>query len=264
MQISPSPLVASLVRHYLFIDTEQHSASSLRLFPDGHPGIVFCMYGRLENDQGSIPHNFLYGQPINFSSLYSKNRLRLIIVVLWPHVIPLISLCPADNLTGTLLPAGDIPGGFTFLSEQLQYAGKPSRQAIILNTFFQHLLKSIPAADNRVIAALKFIRNEQGNTDERALSAYMGYTPRHLRRFFRNDVGLSPKRMMELYRLHHYLRLLRVENSAKRLTTFALEAGYFDQAHLNHTFKHYTGISPRQYVARHRSNETLAVNLLRE
>lgn len=264
MQISPSPLVASLVRHYLFIDAEQHSTSSLRLFPDGHPGIVFCVNGRLENDQGSIPSNFLYGQPINFSSLYPKNGLRLIIVVLWPHVIPLISLCPAADLTGTLLPAGDLAGGFTGLSEQLQCAKKPSQQAIILNTFFQNLLKSSPAPDSRVIAALQFIRKKQGNTDEQALAAYMGYTPRHLRRLFTNDVGLTPKSMMELYRLHHYLGLLRLENSANRLTTFALEAGYFDQAHLNHTFKRYTGISPRQYVVRHRSNETLAVNLLRE
>ena len=70
---------------------------------------------------------------------------------------------------------------------------------------------------------------------------------RSLQRLFKDYVGVSPKWVIQRYRLHEALARLDA-GAAVDLPALALELGYFDQAHFNRQFKAIVGQTPVQYV----------------
>lgn len=88
---------------------------------------------------------------------------------------------------------------------------------------------------------------------------YTGYTERHIERTFAQQVGMSPKKYVNIIQLHSFLKLLRNKPTEANLTSISYESGYFDQSHLIRMFKKYTGITPSQYL---NSTNRLAVNFM--
>jgi AraC-like DNA-binding protein len=75
----------------------------------------------------------------------------------------------------------------------------------------------------------------------------IGLSPRRFRELFGSEVGLSPKAFCRIRRFNEVLR--RIE----RLTDVdwadvAASCGYFDQAHFNHDFRTFAGLTPSAYL----------------
>lgn len=81
-----------------------------------------------------------------------------------------------------------------------------------------------------------------------------------------DEVGVHPVYLARQFRKHYhstvgqYLRKLRVEaacrnitQSDKSLVEIAMEAGFYDQSHLSHTFKQQTGLTPAEFRASFRA-----------
>lgn len=69
---------------------------------------------------------------------------------------------------------------------------------------------------------------------------------RALQRLFCEYVGVSPKWVIQRYRLQDAAVLL-ASGSSGQLAALAAELGYFDPAHLAQDFRRLFGISPSQY-----------------
>jgi AraC-like DNA-binding protein len=71
---------------------------------------------------------------------------------------------------------------------------------------------------------------------------------------FQSEVGLSPKAFCRVRRFNEVLR--RIEGVTEvDWADVALSCGYFDQAHFNHDFRAFAGLSPSTYL-RHRVTRT--------
>ena len=75
----------------------------------------------------------------------------------------------------------------------------------------------------------------------------VGYSQRHFIEIFRNQVSITPKRFHRLYRFRKVIERVR------RLTVVdwadvGLSLGYFDQAHLIHDFREFSGLTPTEYL----------------
>ncbi|MGH8930211.1 MAG: helix-turn-helix domain-containing protein, partial [Egibacteraceae bacterium] len=81
----------------------------------------------------------------------------------------------------------------------------------------------------------------------------LGMTPKRLARRFADEVGLTPKRFA---RVRRFQRLLVAAGDAARAAAgvdwarLASECGYYDQAHLIHDFRAFSGMSPSSYRPR--------------
>jgi AraC-like DNA-binding protein len=85
-----------------------------------------------------------------------------------------------------------------------------------------------------------------------------GISQRRLVELFWNEVGLSPKRFCRVRRFNDVLR--RVESfSDVDWTEVAHVCGYFDQAHFNHDFRAFAGLSPSEYLRRRVARNHVAV-----
>ena len=76
-----------------------------------------------------------------------------------------------------------------------------------------------------------------------------GLNVRAVQRLFAKYVGVSPKWVIQRYRLHEAAEQL-ASNTALSQADLALSLGYSDQAHFNRDFKAVVGTSPAAYARR--------------
>jgi AraC-like DNA-binding protein len=74
-------------------------------------------------------------------------------------------------------------------------------------------------------------------------------SPRQFERHFKELTGFSAKTYLKITRFEQLVEAITLTNnfSEYKLLDTALDLGYYDQAHLNHHFKEFTGVSPTVY-----------------
>ena len=77
------------------------------------------------------------------------------------------------------------------------------------------------------------------------LATQLGVGERRFRQVFREEIGLSPKRFARIARIRRVIAKVGHATWAQ----LALEAGFFDQAHLVAEFRDLLGVAPRSFLA---------------
>lgn len=80
-----------------------------------------------------------------------------------------------------------------------------------------------------------------------AVAADLRVSERHLRRVFRETIGVSPKTFARLARFRGALRAAREADHAS-WASIAAAAGYYDQAHLIAEFRAIAGVTPQELL----------------
>lgn len=157
---------------------------------------------------------------------------------------------PVSALTDTVLPVETV---FSRSSEQLatEFSGlnDPLGMAERLEAMIRVRLPGPDAKAQlagRIVAAI-----EAGAelTSAAALAAAFGMGVRALQRLFDGHVGVSPKWVIDRYRMLEAVETLNAGAPAS-LTELAHRLGYFDQAAFNHAFEKLTGEAPSRFLPR--------------
>lgn len=80
------------------------------------------------------------------------------------------------------------------------------------------------------------------------VSRQLGVSERHMRRMFQQSTGLSPKTFARLKRFDRAVRQA-LDESRTNWSGLAIDAGYYDQAHLIADFHAIAGMTPRKFMA---------------
>jgi AraC-like DNA-binding protein len=118
---------------------------------------------------------------------------------------------------------------------------------VLMQRGLERLFVSVPPTDARVQAALAGMARSGGGVPMHRLHAALGTSPRWLERRFRDDVGVSPKRLARLMRFQGALAAL-VAEPRQPCAQVAAGHGYFDQAHFTAEFHAFSGHAPREFV----------------
>jgi AraC-like DNA-binding protein len=81
------------------------------------------------------------------------------------------------------------------------------------------------------------------------LSNEIGYSQKHFIDLFRQQVGVTPKQYLKIMRFQRAVHAIEC-SPIIRWSGIAQECGYFDQAHLIHDFKFFSGFTPSEYLNR--------------
>jgi AraC-like DNA-binding protein len=100
-----------------------------------------------------------------------------------------------------------------------------------------------PAPTSRIQALIASLAAADAPLSVAELAARAGLTRQHLRRLFAQHVGYGPKKLARILRLRRTLRLIGARGG-RSLATLALDAGYYDQAHMNAEFRDLAGRPP--------------------
>ncbi len=97
----------------------------------------------------------------------------------------------------------------------------------------------------------QLVESAAGRLESRKVASVaedLGISERHLRRVFREQVGMSPK---DFFRLMRFERTLKAARRGRDFSwsDIAVDAGYYDQAHLIADFRSIAGATPREFLA---------------
>lgn len=113
---------------------------------------------------------------------------------------------------------------------------------VVENFLLQHLIDQ--KEDLLVTQAVKYIHQSKGNIKIKALSELLYISQSPLEKRFRKIVGTTPKKFASIIRFNAVLENLKQE---KPFAVICDENNYFDQAHLIHDFKNFTGETPDKF-----------------
>ena len=170
-----------------------------------------------------------------------------------------------DSLAGTAdreVALADLPAAVRALVAAVR-AADPT-PAARLRAAEAWLVASVAARPSGVAAplclpAVRLVQRRQGRLSVDALSAAVAMPRRRLERVFRRETALSPKQYIRVVRLNALLRRLDAPERT-RLVDLAIDAGYFDQAHMARDFR---ALTARRASARRSDDGELSVHLTR-
>ena len=266
MQLTPSPSLSHIVKHYLVLERAEDMHLNYRLFSDGNPGLVFhyknplIQYGGNRPTGIIQPKSFIYGQITHYNDLRSGGELGMLVVVLQPYGIFNLLNIMASEMNNSVIPLADIFGRETLaLEDQITNADNPFH---IIQSVEQFLLKKgvrVKDSDPVFEESLQFIYQHKGTLTIEELLKKIPVTERQLERKYKKYIGTGPKKFSDIIKFQHFLKLLQHHQSDRKITDAVYDCGYYDQSHLNNYFKKTTGLTPWQYKLDH---HLLAVNFM--
>lgn len=184
MQIPPSAHLSHIVKHFLVLEYDRHEQAALRLFSDGHPGMIIHYGQPFIQQDGTTgtpqPIGFLYGQVSKFHNVMAGGHIGLLAVVFQPYGIHALLGFPVCRLTDGSISMKQLANTLNASERTLE---RKFRDTIGLSP--KHFAGVI-----RLRYFLKAIHNKNSLT---SLAYECGYHDQaHLIREFKKTVGLSP------------------------------------------------------------------------
>lgn len=160
----------------------------------------------------------------------------------------------AGELGGQWAEAGDVLGPrLGTLAARLADAPGWCARFALLDAHFGALFAGGPPWEPDVRWAWQQLRRSHGRVPVRTLVEGTGWSRRRLELRFRAQLGLAPKQAAGILRLQRTLRLLTDPDGRFAGADLAALCGYYDQSHLDRTFRAMVGRSPREFLASRRS-----------
>ena len=153
------------------------------------------------------------------------------------------------TLTDQVLPLETAfgPEGGKLEAAVLRCGDDAAAAVAILEAF---LLARLPPPDPKAQVARSIVGRMLANrelTQAEAVARGAGMSLRSLQRLFHEYVGVSPKWVIQRYRLHDAMERLEAHQPVD-LPALALALGFFDQAHFINAFKTFLGRTPTGYA----------------
>jgi AraC-like DNA-binding protein len=133
------------------------------------------------------------------------------------------------------------------LREQLHFATLPMRRFQILEEFLAECLRGQTPLSDVVRHSVKAIHAAGEPVSVQRLSLDGGMNAVRFSTLFRDQVGLTPKSYAKIVRLRRAIAAIG-RTTCVDWASMALGCGYFDQAHFNHDFRDFCGMSPSKYL----------------
>jgi AraC-like DNA-binding protein len=165
---------------------------------------------------------------------------------------------PAGELAVLDLEGSEVLGRFAAeVHERITAAtGWPDRFAVLdqlLSERLQHVGERGSVISPEVEYSWRRLLATGGAMSISALAAETGWSDRHLRTAFGNEIGLTPKAAARVIRFHRARLTLQRRAAAGRsldLAELAVGCGYYDQAHMDLEFRALAGSAPTTWLAR--------------
>ena len=104
-----------------------------------------------------------------------------------------------------------------------------------------------------VSAALEMFGKNQAGPRVREAAKYLGLSQRRFIQVFKAEVGITPKLFSRIQRFQQTRTFIQ-HNPSINWADLAVDLGYFDQSHLIREFLEFSGLSPTDYLNRHKSS----------
>jgi AraC-like DNA-binding protein len=162
---------------------------------------------------------------------------------------------PISRFTATTVRVFDVFGAEGDTLEQAVLNARTDASRIrIVEKFLRSRHPKPDETANQIVRTVYAIAADRGIVKVDDLVSRYATNARTLQRLFAKYVGVSPKWVIQRYRLHEAAEQLAAGTAVSQ-SALALELGYSDQAHFVRDFKSLVGTSPAAYARAARSGD---------
>jgi len=233
------PALSHLVDMIWFYENYDPPHNSERMLPSGTVEMVFDLSGNEAVVSGahSVPAVLDTSQPFSVIGVHFKPGGA------FPFFKP-----PVDELRNIVVPLQALWGNSACDVTELLIEAKtlPQRFNIIESALLNHAARYFnrhPAVD----FALNQFEHIMSEPRIGEITEQIGLSSRRFIELFRSQVGLTPKLYCRVRRFQRMLDLIHTTDDVE-WTQFALDCGYYDQAHFIHDFQTFSDLSPSEYL----------------
>lgn len=131
--------------------------------------------------------------------------------------------------------------------DQLKQAETVMEKILLTENFLYRKLLADKMPKEKLLIEIDKAIQENNYTTITSICRQFNISRKHLNFLFKESIGVSPKTLSTLYRFQNILKTIS-QAKPEKLTDFAHELEYFDQAHFNNDFKRFAGLNPTEYV----------------
>ncbi len=243
----PAEFLRPLVEHYWLVRWDLGGRPEVRQSVLPHPSIHLVVEPERADVVGVVEGRF---------ERVLEGCGRVLGIKLRPGAFAAFTEQPIHELTGRTLPLARMFGA---PADDYAHALRKTEDDEALTRLADEFLRDrgprLPRAAGQARDLVEAVEADPTLSTLEALTRSSGLGARTLQRLFRRYVGVSPKWVILRYRLHEALARLE-RGDLEDWAAFAVELGYFDQAHFIRHFKQLVGSTPAQYVRNARSTQT--------
>ena len=197
-------------------------------------------------DEAAVPATSLVGMLTRpHVTLLHQGTFQSFIIMFQAHGLTDLFGVPSSEVTNHTYDAGDVLGKpVRELRQRLGNCETCQQRVSVANHFFAERLKHAQAVD-RIAFVANRIRSCNGNLSSAELARQVGVGVRQFQREFSARFGAGPKLFSRIVRFQNALDT-KARSSTKSWTDVAHELGYYDQMHMVHEFREFTGDSPTE------------------
>lgn len=220
------------------------------ILPKGGVEMIFNlsdpMYGILphHNSASSTPLCFLQGLNTHVVRVAYEGRQHLFGICLQPHMVKaLLGILPSE-CKDSLIDLALLNSTFTDIWHRLKEAADFTERVAIIEQAFP-VLDAPDCARTVYFSGLFSNSGTPPIPSIDALSREICYSSRQLNRKAQSLFGISTEELL----LHKKFRtaVTLIHGNKQSLTAIAYGSGFYDQAHFCRIFKHFTGLTAKQY-----------------
>lgn len=252
----PSEALSPIIDKFWTLTSENDTVYSSRSYPDGCTTVMFNFGDPVYltiNNREIVQKPFtaaVYGNISKYFGFKIGGRVDILGMNFKPAgIFPFVKI-PLFELTDCFTAVSDTSDVFdNRLLDSLAECRHHTQRIMILENF---LTDTHPAQRLRELPAAYFVNRimqMNGNLSIDQITRQTGTSQRQLERYFRRQVGISPKKLCQVLRFRHVQEFLKSPQKSS-LLSLAYENGYFDHAHLTKDFKQLAGVTP-SYFSQH-------------
>ena len=197
-------------------------------------------------DEETVPAASLVGMLTRpHVTLLHHGTFQSFIIMFQAHGLTDLFGLPLSEITNHTYDADAVLGKpVKELEHRLGNCESFQQRGTVANHFFAERLKHAQAVDRLAFAADRIL-DSSGNLSSAELARQAGIGVRQFQREFSARFGASPKLFSRIVRFQNALDT-KARSATKSWTDVAQELGYYDQMHMVHDFREFTGESPTE------------------
>lgn len=246
---APCPALSAVVRCFWTLELPGSTeVQTFRFLPDGCPELMLFLGTsvrfQLYNGKCYADHPaWLLGPLKGYIDWQVEGQVRCVLVKFQPWALAALLGHPAQGTVDNMLPwpLSSSPTPFRPPLDRLGALSEVECRLRLEDWLCRHFEGWVPDPD--LVATVHAI-------EQHASLPHLPIGLRRLEQKFQREIGLSPKFYARNMRMHAAALALR-DGGGSRLTSLAMEMGYYDQAHFIREFKQFTGLAPRVFLRGH-------------